>query len=65
MENKSIMMQNFNELNRKDSSESVDVNRWVQWSSGRVSDSLLRVAGSTHTRSTAINLEQVANMLCV
>jgi len=29
----------------------------VQWSSGRV-------PGSTHTRSTASNLEQVANLLC-
>jgi len=34
---------------------------------GRVSDSRTRnqeVAGSTHTRSTASNLEQVANLLC-
>ena len=36
--------------------------RWVQWCSGRVSDS--QVVGSTHTRSTASNLEQVANLLC-
>jgi len=34
----------------------------VQWCSGRVSDS--QVVGSTHTRSTASNLEQVANLLC-
>jgi len=32
---------------------------------GTVSDSYQEVAGSTHTRSTASNLEQVANLLRV
>ena len=36
----------------------------MQWSSGRVSDRNRQVAGSTHTRSTASNFEQVANLLC-
>ena len=35
---------------------------WVQWSSG--TGLVTEVAGSTHTRSTASNLEQVANLLC-
>ena len=37
---------------------------WVQWCSGRVSDSNREVAGLTHTRSTASNLENVANLMC-
>jgi len=38
---------------------------WVQWCSGIEYRARNReVAGSTHTRSTASNLEQVANLLC-
>jgi len=38
---------------------------WVQWCSGRVGYRTRNreVAGSTHTRTTASNLEQVANLL--
>ena len=36
--------------------------KWVQWSEYQTRNQ--EVAGSTQTRSTANNLEQVANLLC-